>query len=251
MVRVTNVRLPPQVAPPPVEAPVDDERLFAEEGPADGCASGECLPEPTAEPTAAPLAAPAAEPERESVRAFDVHHAPRAAAPLMAASGKDNPRRPLQDRWRAAVDTVRAASGRHAQSLASGRLLWIREGEVAVAYLPAKDGFHKSTVSGSAGRAIVEKALAEHFGRPTRLVVQDATEGEPAPGTAAPLVSLAEEAATERAAYERSTEGRVRNHPAVRAALKQLGGEIEHIQVYDAPVRPPVTASNEPSDESP
>ncbi|WP_395807691.1 DNA polymerase III subunit gamma/tau [Archangium minus] len=246
VVRVTNVRLPPQASPP-----VDDERFFPEEGPADGCASGECLPD--APPV--PLAEPEPEPEAESVRPFDVHHAPRAAAPIMAASGRDNPRRPLQERWRAAVDTVRTASGRHAKSLACGRLLWIREGEVALAYPPSQ-GFHKTTVSGSSGRPIVEKALAEHFGRPTKLVVQDCAEADKAaadapgaPGTG--LISLAEQDAQERAAYEKSAEGRVRAHPALKATLKYLGGEIEHIQVYDQPVRPVAAPTNDLPDESP
>ncbi|WP_257454253.1 DNA polymerase III subunit gamma/tau [Archangium lipolyticum] len=238
VVRVTNVRLPPQETPP-----VEDERLFPEEGPADGCASGECLPDVPPVPAAEP------EPEAESVRPFDVHHASRAAAP-MAASGRDNPRRPLQDRWRAAVDTVRNASGRHAKSLACGRLLWIREGEVAVGYTP-KDGFHKTTVSGN-GRATVEKALSEHFGRPTKLVVQDVSEADKAagPDAGAGLISIAEQDAQERTAYEKSTEGRVRGHPAIRAALKFLGGEIEHIQVYDQPVRPAAAPASDTPDDS-
>jgi hypothetical protein len=251
VVRVTNVRLPPQPPQPP--PPIDDERYFPEEGPAGGCASGECLPD---EPPI-PLAEP--EPEAESVRPFDIHHARGAATPApVAASGRDNPRRPLQDRWRATVDTVRSASGRHAKSLACGRLLWIREGEVALAYPPSQ-GFHKTTVAGSSGRPIVEKALSEHFGRPTKLVVQDCAEGDKdaagagaaagAPGSG--LISIAEEDAKERAAYEKSTEGRVRSHPAIRATLKYLGGEIEHIQVYDQPVRPVSTPTNDSPDESP
>jgi len=245
-VRVTNVRPPPQALPPepPAEAPVDDERLFPEEGPADGCASGECLPD--APPPPAP--SPAPEPEPESVRPFDIHHAARSAAPVMAASGRDNPRRPLQDRWRAAVDTVKDTSGRHAKSLASGRLLWIREGEVAIAY-PPKEGFHKVTVAGGAGRVLIEKALSEHFGRPTKLVVQDCADGDTRPE--AGMVSLSTQDASERAAYEKSTEGRVRAHPAVRAALRVLGGEIEHIQVYDLPARPAAAPTSESPDESP
>ncbi|WP_245918871.1 DNA polymerase III subunit gamma/tau [Melittangium boletus] len=239
---MTNVRPPPQARPaaPPVEAPVDDERLFPEEGPADGCASGECLPD------APPAPIPA--PEPESVRPFDVHHASRPAAPPMAASGRDNPRRPLQDRWRSAVDTVKDTSGRHAKSLASGRLLWIREGEVAVAY-PPKDAFHKTTVAGGNGRALVEKALSEHFGRPTKLVVQDCADGDTRPE--AGMVSLSAQDASDRAAYEKSTEGRVRAHPNLRAALRVLGGEIEHIQVYDLPTRPAAVPTNESPDESP
>ena len=240
VVRVTNVRLPPQPPQPP--PPVDDERYFPEEGSPEGCASGECLPDAPPVPLAEP------EPEAESVRPFDVHHAARAAAP-MAASGRDNLRRPLQERWRAAVDTVREASGRHAKSLACGRLLWIREGEVAIAYTP-KDGFHKTTVAGGAGRGIVEKALSDHFGRPTKLVVQDCAENE-APGPGAGLISIAQEDAQERAAHEKSTEGRVRSHPAIKATLKFLGGEIEHIQVYDQPARPVAAPSNDLPDESP
>jgi hypothetical protein len=220
---------------------VDDERLYPEEGPADGCASGECLPD-------APSASSPPEPEPESVRPFDLHHArPASAAAPLAASGRDNPRRPLQDRWRAAVETVKDVSGRHAKSLACGRLLWIREGEVAIAYTP-KDGFHKTTVMGGAGRALVEKALGEHFGRPTKLVVQDCAEGDT--GSEAGMVSLSVQDASERAAYEKSTEGRVRAHPSVRAALRVLGGEIEHIQVYDLPARPALTPTNESPDES-
>ncbi len=239
VVRVTNVRLP--TPPPTAQVVAEDERYFPEEGSAEGCASGECLPD--APP--APLAEP--EPEPDSVRPFDVHHASRAAAPVMAASGRDNPRRPLQERWRAVVDTVRASSGRHAQSLANGRLLWIREGEVAVAYAP-KDGFHKLMVSGN-GRPAIEKAFAEHFGRPTKLVVQDAAADDTSPS--AGLTSLAQQDAQERAAYEKSTEGRVRSHPAIRATLKFLGGEIEHIQVYDQPARPVAAPTNDTPDESP
>jgi hypothetical protein len=258
VVRVTNVRLPPQPPrapePPP---PVDDERYFPEEGSPEGCASGECLPEVPS----VPVAEPEPEPEVESVRPFDIHHAPRTAAPLaesMAPSGRDNPRKPLQDRWRAAVESMRAASGRHAKSLACGRLLWIREGEVALAYPPSQ-GFHKTTVAGGSGRPIVEKALSEHFGRPTKLLVQDCAEGDkdaagPSAAVDAPttgLISIAEEDAQERAAYEKSTEGRVRSHPAIRATLKFLGGEIEHIQVYDTPARPAAAPSSESPDESP
>ena len=246
-VRVTNVRLP---SPPPA-AQDPDERLFDEEGSPEGCASGECLPDVPP----APVAAPEPEPEADSVRPFDVHHASRAAAPLMApsgmaASGRDKPGRPLQERWRAVVDTVRAASGRHAQSLANGRLLWIREGEVAVAYPPGPNGpnFHKTTVAGGSGRVIIEKALAEHFGRPTKILVQDAVEGDTGPE--AGLVSIAQQDAQERAAYEKSTEGRVRSHPAIRATLKFLGGEIEHIQVYETPARPAVAPANDNPDES-
>jgi hypothetical protein len=203
---------------------VADERLYPEQGPSGGCASGECLPDEE-------------EPEPP----------PPAATPT-ASTGRDNPRRPLEDRWRAAVDTVRQASGRHAKSLAFGRLLGIREGEVAVAYPPGQ-GFHKAAITSGSGRALIEKALTEHFGWPVTLVVRECAEGDTSPS--AGQVSLAEQDAQERAAHEKSTENRVRNHPAVRSTLKLLGGEIEHIQVHDKPLRPVDIPANESLDESP
>ncbi len=237
MVRVTNVRPPPVPVAANVAREEDEERLFAEEGPAGGCASGECLPE--SEPASAPASAP--------VPTVAARPAPVAPAPPTAPAPANTLSRPMQERWRAAVDAVREASGRHAKSLAFGRLVALKDGEVTVAYPPSQ-GFHKVTVTGN-GKAIIEKALSEYFHRPTRLVVQDAAEGEG--NTAVGLTSLAEQDAQERAEHERSTEGRVRSHPAVRATLKLLGGEIEHIQVYEQPARPAATPASEAPEDSP
>lgn len=135
------------------------------------------------------------------------------------------------DRWRLAVDCVKAASARHGASLANGRLLFIRTGEVGLYFLPAA-GFHRTTVTAQSGRAAVEKALAIYFGAPTRLLVDDTPAGAAAPP------SLAELDAHQRAAREKSTDSDVRNHPAVRAALRLLGGELEHVQVLEPEVRP-------------
>lgn len=127
------------------------------------------------------------------------------------------------------MERVRAESSRHGTSLAFGRLLWLRPGEVAVAFPPGA-AFQKSNVTGQSGRAVVEKILSEHFGAPTRLVVE---EGAELIAAAAP--SLAEEEQRSRAEHERSTSAMARNHPAVRAALRALGGEVEHVQVLDRP----------------
>src|SRR5208282_4311966 len=75
--------------------------------------------------------------------------------------------------WWAAVESVRAASARHAASLAQGRLVALRPGEVVLAYRP-EASFHRTTVTGQSGRAAVERLLAVHFGRPTRIVLDDA-----------------------------------------------------------------------------
>ncbi len=167
-----------------------DGRLFPQEASPSGCASGECLPE----------AVPAA-----------------AAPPAPALSAEAH--------WRAAVETVRSASARHAASLAQGRLVALRPGEVVLAYRP-ESSFHRTTVTGQSGRAAVEKLLGQHFGRPTRIVLDDAA------AATAPK-SLAEQDAEARAAHEVSTDQSVRGHPAIRAALRILGGELEHIQVLE------------------
>jgi len=127
--------------------------------------------------------------------------------------------------WRAAVEAVRAASPRHAASLAQGRLVALQPGQVVLAYRP-EASFHRSTVTGQSGRAVVERILGEHLGRPTRLVLDDAA------AATAPK-SLAEQDAEARAAHERSTDRTVRGHPAIQAALRILGGELEHIQVLE------------------
>jgi hypothetical protein len=215
-VRITNVRKPATAEPPP---PSDDERYFPEEGSAEGCASGECLPD------AAP---PEPEPEPE---------VPMAQAPR---SGRDNPSRSTAERWRAAVDSVKGASVRHGAALAHGRLLWLRTGEIGLGYRP-QEGFHRLQLTSATGKAIVDKALAEHFGRPMKLVFEE-TAGDVA------TQSIAEEEASSRAAHEKSTEGKVRSHPAIRSVLKLLGGEVEHIQIYE-PERPAVAAP--PPSESP
>ena len=168
-------------------------RLFAEEASPAGCASGECLPDAVPAPNG-PAAAPAA------------------ALPPDA-------------QWRAAVETVRTASARHAASLAQGRLVALRPGEVVLAYRP-ESSFHRTTVTGQSGRAAVEKLLSQHFGRPTRIVLDDAA-------AATATKSLAEVDAEAKAAHEVSTDQSVRGHPAIRAALRILGGELEHIQVLE------------------
>jgi len=127
--------------------------------------------------------------------------------------------------WRAAVEAVRAASPRHAASLAQGRLVALRPGEVVLAYR-SDSSFHKTAVTGQSGRAVVERVLTEHLGRPTRLLIDDAA-------AAGAAKSLAEQDAEARAAREQSTDQTVRGHPAIRAALRILGGELEHIQVLE------------------
>ena len=169
-----------------------DAALLVDTSPG-GCATGECLPE---------------------------------ASPSRTALGRDDATRPLLERWRAALDTVASESPRHAASLKQARLLTLREGEVTVSFRPDA-GFHRTTVTGQSGRAAVERLLSVHFGRPTRLAVDET------PGAASGGKTLAELDAEARAEHERATGQSVRNHPAILATLRVLGGELEHIQVLE------------------
>jgi hypothetical protein len=246
-------------APPAVAAP-SSRGPFTAAPTADPATRGALPAPPAPEPSArAPFAAPATaapatrapfSPPAPTTRAPFPPSAPEPepepepeAAPRPAAGGRDNPNRPLAERWRAAVESVKAVSPRHGAALANGRLVSMRAGEIVLGYLPAA-GFHRTAVTSPAGKATIDKALAEHFGRPVKLTVQEVSAEDTAMGP-----SLAEQDAQSRAAHEKSTEGKVRNHPAVRAVLKLLGGEIEHIQVYE-PERPSALPTTDTPDDS-
>nr|WP_254614871.1 DNA polymerase III subunit gamma/tau [Myxococcus sp. CA056] len=233
-VRVINVRKPEAPPGPPESVAVDDEdsRFYPEEASPGGCASGECIPEPEL---------PAAEPEPEPPPVLATSPAPA------GARGRDNPNLPLIERWRAAVESVKASSLRHGTALANGRLVSMKAGEIILGFLPSA-GLHRMTVSAAAGKTIIDKLLAEHFGRAVKLSFQDVSADD----TRASL-SIAERDAQSRATHEKNTESKVRNHASVRAVLLRLGGEIEHIQIYE-PERPaaasPADAPIEAPDDS-
>ena len=162
---------------------------------------------------------------------------PLMPAPAAAPLGKDL--------WKAAVDAVRNESPRHGKSLAFGRLLRAAAGEVVIAFTPEAD-FHRATVSGS-GRPLIEEIFAKVFGRPTKLIIDQH-------GAASAPPSLAEEEAKEKEAHEKSVEARVRRHPALQAAMRMLGGEIEQIQMLERARPSAINADlpeGEPVEDSP
>jgi hypothetical protein len=122
----------------------------------------------------------------------------------------------------AAVNSVRAASPRLGTSLAFGRLVALGASEIALAF-SKRSAFHRSIVAGS-GRAQLEQALSASFARPVRLRIEEVSAESDAP------LSPAEQEAQDREARDRELQARVRSHPAVEAALRILGGQIEHIQ---------------------
>jgi hypothetical protein len=100
---------------------------------AEGCASGDCLPDLVEEAEAAATQA-----------------------------------LPATDRWKAAVDAVRLSNPRIGKSLSFGRLISLSSGEARVAF-PTDAGFHRATVFGHA-RGEIEATITKHLGAATKLV---------------------------------------------------------------------------------
>ncbi|MFO0600947.1 MAG: DNA polymerase III subunit gamma/tau [Myxococcaceae bacterium] len=236
--KLVNRVLPP--APAPTSAPIaeskppPDVKLFAPEGSAEGCASGDCLPGETKPalveskpPTPPPDLAPADEEELE---------APRAPAPTKGPVGDD-------DKWRRAVEALREASPRHGKSLSYARFLGFTPEGVRLAF-PQDAAFHRSQVIGMS-RALVESELAKSLGRPVKLLEEtNAAALENAPK------SIAEVEASDRSSREKGIEERVRAHPALRNVIRHLGGALEHIAYLEPVSKPRVAGPVEESSDA-
>lgn len=278
-------------------------KLFPPEGSAEGCASGECLPEAAATAThagselaraatssaspgsaAAPTPAHAgAPPANRTMGSPALSGSPRAAAgtpgpavtsplrpspaaPTSAASAPPpGARAPIDDpaplpgdeddelgasatspsgngeheRWRRAVDAVRAALPRHGKSLSYARFLGFSPDGVRIAF-PPDAAFHRTQVVGMS-RPLLEAELTKSLGRPGKLV----EEAFDAQAFAAAPKSIAEVEANDRATREKQIEAHVRAHPAVRGVLRHLGGGIEHIQYLEPVPKDTSTATPE------
>ncbi len=200
-------------------------KLFAPEGSAEGCASGECLPE-----------------------------APQVAAPELHESDEPEPPPPVtpenravatdEEKWKRAVEAVREASPRHGKSLSYARFLGFTPEGVRLAF-PADAAFHKAQVL-SMSRPMVEGELARSLARPIKIVEDNSVQAFE--GAAR---SIAEVEATDRSTRERGIENKVKAHPALRNVLKHLGGSLEHIAYLEPVARPPPDHSSraEPRDE--
>src|SRR5262249_18821333 len=144
---------------------------------AEGCASGECMPEP------------AKEPERDAEK--DADEAETAATKAL----------PAAERWRAAVDVIRLANPRLGKPPSFGRLVSLGLGDARLAF-PTDAGFHRATVFGHA-RTELESVLTQHFGEKVRLVEEKSDAV-----FAAAAKSVAELEATAKATRERDIEQR-------------------------------------------
>ena len=182
---------------------------------------------------AAPLAAPAsgAAPPTPALSPAAPEPSAAVASPIIPLAA--NPTAPLEQRWRVLLEAVRAARKMTAASLLehavpvsigpSGVVAGFRKGDALASLLSDKDT-----------RAAVEAAFERALGyrAPLQLTELAASTAPPASATGVAALggSLAEQRQTARAKAKSKRVAMGREHPAVRAALELLGGEIEDVK---------------------
>jgi hypothetical protein len=127
--------------------------------------------------------------------------------------------------WLAVVGELKAQKKEMlASALAHGRVLSIVKGAVRLGFGPS-DGMFRRQVERAQKEA--EAAIAHVLGAPAGLVLETVTAAE------APAPSLAEEETERTRVREEKAVRESREHPAVLAAMKLLGGVVEHIRVLE------------------
>jgi DNA polymerase III subunit gamma/tau len=144
---------------------------------------------------------------------------------------KDDPSRPVAERWRTAVESMETESPTLAGALKQAALLWLRDGEIAI-QIP--EGMYAKTAERRRGE--IEASFAKIFGKPTRLAVTVGGTPPPsaigpgaAPAEAAVPATLAATEAAERQARTAQVKDAARNHPNIREAARLLDGDVKHI----------------------
>jgi len=192
----------PARQPAPPKPPASGARTLAENGAALR-ATARTEGGPADEPTAGPGVEP-------------ILSAP-AGGPHPVAS---DPAAPLDQRWRALVESVRAARKMSAAAALERALpLRMENGTIAVAFRNANDAL---PLEDRDTRAAVEAAFARALGAKAALRI------EQAPETAQASLHDEKERARKERKVQRLQSGR--DHPAVRAAVEVLGGEIEDVR---------------------
>lgn len=203
---------------------------------AEGCASGECLPEvdpKTAPSTTAGAVSPLPPPKGQGVALSPPPNAippPLPSAPEPASLENEVPAEGAvvtnHDRFKRAVEALRQENPRLGKSFSHARFVTVDGATLKVAF-PADAGFHRATVFGS-GRDAIEALLSKIFGRTTKLHEDTSTAAlQEAPK------SIAENEASARAAREQRIEAAVRTHPSVVNVMKILGGQLELVHVLE------------------
>jgi DNA polymerase-3 subunit gamma/tau len=190
-------------------------------------ATGRSTPPPPARPPPAMkaeaiVAPPAPVKAAEASTALPAFGTPGCAAGPQSC---DDLSAPLLERWRAAVEAAGKASPMATAPLKQATLLWIRDGEVAVTFPGGGAGLREMV---DRKRIEIEAAFTAHFGRPTRLVV-DQSGAAPVPEARA-VVSIAVDEKEKRDARTAQLQEAARKNPQIQEAARILGGEIGRIE---------------------
>jgi DNA polymerase III gamma/tau subunit len=162
-------------------------------------------------------------PAPPAVRAPEPAANARPAEP--AANGGANPvaanaEAPIDERWRALVESVRAARKMSAATALERAVpLRIENGAVAIAFRNRNDAL---ALEDRDTRAAVEASFARALGAKVALRIEQAPE--------APQPSLHDEKERVRKEQKVQRLQSGRDHPSVRAAVELLGGEIEDVR---------------------
>lgn len=135
-------------------------------------------------------------------------------------AARDDPHR----LWRAVIAELKGQRrDLLAMALANGRVLEVAPGKVRLGFGPADAMFRSQA---ERGLKDAEAALLRVMGTPSRIVLEAVAAG------AAERTVAQEDGARERAREERALR-ESREHPAVLAAMRILGGSVEHIRVLE------------------
>ena len=129
--------------------------------------------------------------------------------------------KPPESGWNALVDRVRQLRPAVASLLEHGRPFKFSAEGVEIGY--AKGTFYWDSAHDRENRALVERVLAEHFGRSVKL------ELTVIDGKEAPVQTLAEVGENTRREKEAEIRAGALNHPAVQGAISILGGEVKEV----------------------
>jgi DNA polymerase-3 subunit gamma/tau len=125
--------------------------------------------------------------------------------------------------WAQFVSRVRGERPALASLLEHARLIHFGPESVEIGY--GRSSFYWETARERGNIALVERLVAEHFGRPVPFSVKALDDASCAEGA----MSLAEIALERRHADEKKVRVSALDHPAVRSAISILGGEVKEV----------------------
>lgn len=123
--------------------------------------------------------------------------------------------------WSALVERIRGQRPALASLLEHGRPLTFCEEGVEIGY--PKGTFYLESAQERENRSLLERVIAEHFGKPVALTIAATAAAD---GT---VQTLAESAADRQRRREREIRDGALEHPAVQDALAVLGGEVKEV----------------------